>query len=69
MRCFSPRLRPSSISSKKRGGWLDSEGEDLNEAIRSDEAIPDQTQALVASLDGVHVRLDEEGVKQGRPVD
>ena len=51
------------------GVWLECEGEDLNAAIRQAEAIPPQTQTLVASMDGVHVRLDEEGVKQGRPVD
>ena len=51
------------------GVWLECEGEDLNAAIRQAEAIPPQTQTLVASMDGVHVRLDEEGVKQGRPVE
>jgi len=51
------------------GVWLDCEGEDLNAAIRQADAIPPETQTLVASMDGVHVRLDEEGVKQGRPVE
>jgi hypothetical protein len=54
---------------EETGVWLDSEGEALNEAIRADESIPDETVAVVCSLDGVYVRLDEEGVKQGRPVD
>ena len=49
--------------------WLECEGEGLNEALRADETIPEETQTLVASLDGVYVRLDEEGVKQGRPVE
>lgn len=51
------------------GVWLECAGEDLNAAIRRTEASPQQTQTLVASLDGVQVRLDEEGVKQGRPVE
>lgn len=54
---------------EETGVWLECEGEGLNEAIRADEAIPEEMQTLVASLDGVHVRLDEEGVKQGRPAE
>jgi hypothetical protein len=51
------------------GVWLECEGEELHAAIRRDDPLPEEAQTLVASLDGVHVRLDEEGVKQGRPVE
>ena len=51
------------------GVWLECEGEELNAAIRREDVIPEEIQTLVASMDGVHVRLEEEGVKQGRPVE
>jgi hypothetical protein len=65
---FHPSATAIHHMLEETGVWLDSEGEALNEAIRSDESIPDETVAVVCSLDGVYVRLDEEGVKQGRPV-
>ena len=66
---FQPSATAIQHILEETGVWLEFEGEELNEAIRPDEAIPEKTQALVASLDGVQVRLDEEGVKQGRPID
>jgi len=66
---FQPSATAIQHLLEETGVWLDSEGEALNEAIRVDEAIPEETQTLVVSLDGVQVRLDEEGVKQGRPVE
>jgi len=66
---FHPSATAIQHMLEETGVWLAYEGEDLNEAIRPDDSIPEETQVLVTSLDGVHVRLDEEGVKQGRPVD
>ena len=66
---FQPSATAIQQILEETGVWLDSEGEDLNETLRADEVMPEETQTLVASLDGVYVRLDEEGVKQGRPVE
>ena len=66
---FHPSATAIQHILEETGVWLEYEGEALNEAIRPADAIPEETQTLVASLDGVHVRLDEEGVKQGRPID
>ena len=66
---FHPSATALQHILEETGVWLEYEGEDLNAAIRQKESIPEETQVLVTSLDGVHVRLDEEGVKQGRPVE
>jgi len=66
---FQPSATAIQHLLDETGVWLECEGEALNEALRADETIPEETQTLVASLDGVHVRLDEEGVKQGRPIE
>ena len=66
---FHPSATAIQHILEETGVWLDSEGEELNEAIRPDDLIPEETQTLVTSLDGVQVRLDEEGVKQGQPID
>ena len=66
---FHPSATAIQHLLEETGVWLECEGEDLHAAIRREDAIPEETQTLVASLDGVHVRLDEPGVKQGRPVE
>jgi hypothetical protein len=66
---FHPSATAIQHILEETGVWLECEGEDLHEAIRHDDAMPAETQVLVASLDGVQVRLDEEGVKQGQPID
>jgi hypothetical protein len=66
---FHPSATAIQHILEETGVWLEYEGEDLNEAIRQEDSFPEETQVLVASLDGVQVRLDEAGVKQGRPVD
>ncbi len=49
------------------GDFIEVRGEDLDSAIRAEEAIPKGTRVLVASLDGVNVLLNEPGIKRGRP--
>ena len=66
---FHPSATAIQHLLEETGVWLEYEGEDLNQAIRQEESIPEETQVLVTSLDGVQVRLDEEGVKQGRPIE
>ena len=66
---FHPSASAIQHILEETGVWLECEGEALNEAIRPEDSIPEETQTLVASLDGVHVRLNEKGVKQGRPIE
>jgi len=66
---FHPSATAIQHILEETGVWLEYEGEDLHEAIRQEESLPEETHVLVASLDGVQIRLDEEGVKQGPPVD
>lgn len=47
------------------GDWLEAEGEALNQTIRQPERVPEATRVLVASLDGVTIRMAEPGVKRG----
>ena len=56
---FHPSATAIQHILEETGVWLAYEGEDLNEVIRPDDSIPEETQVLVTSLDGVHVRLDE----------
>ena len=65
---FQPSATAIQHLLEETGVWLEYEGEELHAAIRQTETIPEETQTVVVSLDGVYVRLDEEGVKQGRPV-
>ena len=41
--------------------------EALDQRIREEEETPEDTRVVVASMDGVNVLLEEQGVRQGRP--
>lgn len=66
-------FRPSSTAIKHlvegEGQALEAAGEGILETLRKEEAVPEKTEVLVASLDGVNVRLAEKGVKRGRPLE
>jgi hypothetical protein len=51
------------------GVWMEEQAEPVHEAIRQHEKVPDDTQVMVASLDGTTVLLNEPGQKQGRPAE
>lgn len=51
------------------GVWIEEEAEPVHEAIRQQEDVPEDTQVMVASLDGTKVLLNEPGPKQGRPAE
>lgn len=67
----SALCQPSATAIKhiveETGAFLEAQAEELNQAIREAEPVPEQTRVLVASLDGVNVRLTEPGAKRGRP--
>jgi len=64
---FHPSATAIKHIVKPVGDFIEARGEDLDSAIRAEEAIPKGTRVLVASLDGVNVLLNEPGVKRGRP--
>lgn len=43
--------------------------EEMDRRIRAEEKIPEETRAVVASMDGVNVLLNEPGAKCGRPAE
>jgi hypothetical protein len=43
--------------------------EEVDRRIREQEAVPEGTRVLVASMDGVNVLLNEKGKKRGRPAE
>lgn len=45
------------------------EREALDESIREQEEVPEETRVLVVSMDGANVRLGEAGKKTGRPAE
>lgn len=51
----------------KSGAFIEDHIDELNEAIRARETIPEETAVVVASMDGVNVLLREAGKKSGRP--
>ena len=52
---------------QETGDFLEGTAEEINQAIRAQERVPCETKVLVASLDGVNVRMREPGKKRGRP--
>ncbi len=64
---FVPSATAIKHMIEETGEWLEEVGEDVNQSIRQEEAIPPDTKVLVASLDGTTLRLREGGKKRGRP--
>jgi len=63
---FHPSAAAVQAMTQEMGQWLEAHPE-LPEEIRREEACPEGTRVLVASLDGVNVLLAEPGPKRGRP--
>lgn len=66
-------FRPSTTAIKhmveKTGQFLEAYTEALQERVMAVEQAPTATSALVTSLDGVNVRLNEKGQGRGRPAE
>lgn len=69
--CKSGMFRPSEQAIKnmvnKSGTFIEAHIDELNEAIRAEETVPQETEVVVASMDGANVLLREAGKKSGRP--
>lgn len=64
---FTPSATAIKHICQETGAFLQGQEEEINEAIRNKESLPEETKVLVASLDGVNVRLTTPGIKRGRP--
>lgn len=64
---FHPSEKAIKNMVSKSGVFIEDHIDELNEAIRSEETIPEETTVVVASMDGVNVLLREAGKKSGRP--
>ena len=53
----------------KAGDFLEENGNNLIEQVRTTEKLSEETRVIVESIDGANVRLREPGVKKGRPVE
>jgi hypothetical protein len=69
--CKSSMFHPSEQAIKnmlnKSGAFIEDHIDELNEAVRTQEALPGETEVVVASMDGVNIMLREAGKKSGRP--
>lgn len=66
---FTPSATAIKHIVAQTGQWLEGQGETLHQRLSQAEEVPLDTQVLVASLDGVLVRLSEPGKKRGRPAE
>jgi hypothetical protein len=64
---FHPHPTQIKREVEKIGRHIASHYEDWDERIRAQEEIPEQTQCLVASMDGANVLLNEQAAQRGRP--
>jgi hypothetical protein len=66
---FSPHATAIKHVVEKTGDLVEAHRERLDEAVRSEEETPENTQAVVVSMDGVNVLLNEKGLRFGRPAE
>ena len=64
---FQPSATAIKHMAKQMGLWLEDHEDQVLTEIRAEEPIPEETQVLCASVDGVNVLLSEPGKKKGRP--
>lgn len=66
---FHPSVTAIQQIVRETGRWVETQGEEVHQAVRQNDRqpVPAQTAVLAASLDGVLVRLREEGTKRGAP--
>ena len=64
---FHPSATAIQHMAEKVGTFVEANEEELSSAVRKEEEVPSETQALVVSMDGVNVLLNEPGPRQGRP--
>lgn len=66
---FTPSATAIKHAVENTGDAIAAHHDALDEAVRAQETAPENTRALVASLDGATVLLSEKGVRFGRPAE
>jgi len=66
---FTPHATAIKHAVEKTGNVIEAHRDALDYAIRAQERAPDGTRALVVSIDGATVLLDEKGLRFGRPAE
>lgn len=66
---FTPHATAIKHVIEKTGKLLETHREALDKAVRAKEAPPKDVEALVVSMDGATVLLDEKGLRFGRPAE
>jgi hypothetical protein len=64
---FHPSEKAIKNMVNKSGAFIEAHIDELNESIREEEVLPEETKVVVASMDGANVLLREVGKKAGRP--
>jgi len=66
---FNPSSTTIKRIANKVGGFFEQNKEPIREMVMHMETIPDDAHALVCSLDGTNILLNEKGKRQGRPLE
>ena len=66
---FTPHATAIKHVVKNTGDLIETHRDTLDKAVRAQEAAPEDTRALVVSLDGATVLLGEKGLRFGRPAE
>lgn len=66
---FTPHATAIKHVVEKTGDLIEAHRDELDKAVRAQETAPDETRALVVSIDGATVLLNEKGLRFGRPAE
>jgi len=66
---FHPHPTAMKHSNRELGEFIEAHRDVLDERIRAEERLPEETKVLAVSMDGANVLLREKGVKRGRPAE
>lgn len=66
---FNPSATAIKHMITNAGKIMEENAAQINTEIRKKEKIPEKTKAVVISMDGVNVLLNEPGIKKGRPTE
>ena len=66
---FTPHATAIKHVVQKTGVAIEANRDTLDQCIRAEETVPEQTHAMVTSLDGATVLLNEKGAVMGRPAE
>lgn len=64
---FHPHPTAMKHGNRELGAFIEAHRDVLDERIRSQERLPEETKVPAVSMDGTNVLLREKGAKQGRP--